>query len=324
MVYCFYRGLLPANCMEAYDKLRRGLLDLDTEIDLGRVDGSMLDKLMNYVVNDEPIIYYCDAFSFKVKGVTKLTTAEPHYTLPFDQIKLYTKAIRTGLKGIVGNVRAATEAETVAKLHDFICTKFTYVNTDFYSHGIYGAICRRRAVCDGIAETFKLACDELGIASIIIRGEAKSSAETGNLGPHAWNKVRVNGVWYNMDATYDLSLSKGDFVRHDYYLISDDEISFSHKPQQATVECRARGTYYSSHSLLARSERELEDIVAAHVKPGVQTVVEIDVSPFCGGDDIKTKTKEPISRGLNRMLNGWSIEIDYNSMRRILMLHVKS
>ena len=64
MVYCFYRSLLPENCREAYDKLRRGLLDLDTEIDMGRVDSGMLNTIMNYVINDEPIVYYCDSFSF--------------------------------------------------------------------------------------------------------------------------------------------------------------------------------------------------------------------------------------------------------------------
>ena len=323
MVYCFYRSLLPENCREAYDKLRRGLLDLDTEIDMGRVDSGMLNTIMNYVINDEPIVYYCDSFSFTQKGLTKITIAQPHYTLPFDQIRQYTKAIRTGLKGIVGNVRATTEAETVAKLHDFICKKFTYVNADFYSHGIYGAICRRKAVCDGIAETFKLACDELGIASIIVKGEAFSSADGSKPGPHAWNKVCINGVWYNMDATYDLSLSKGEFVRHDYYLVSDDEIAFSHKPNQATVACRKKCAYYSSHSLLARSPGEMEDIIAARVKPGIGTDIEIDVSAFCGVDDIKEKTQEPISRGLSRKLKGWSVEMSYNSMRGIVALRVK-
>lgn len=52
MVYCFYRSLLPENCREAYDKLRRGLLDLDIEIDMGRVDSGMLNAIMNYVIND--------------------------------------------------------------------------------------------------------------------------------------------------------------------------------------------------------------------------------------------------------------------------------
>lgn len=323
MVYCFYRGLLPENCRAAYDKMRRGLLDLATEIDLGRVDGKMLNTIMNYVVNDEPMVYYCDSFSFSIKSLTKETIAVPHYTLPFDQIVCYNKAIKTGLKGIVGNVRAATEAEAVAKLHDFICTKFTYVNSDFYSHGIYGAICRRRAVCDGIAETFKLACDEMGIASIIVRGEARSSADADAPGPHAWNKVRINGVWYNIDATFDLSLSEGAFVRHDYYLVSDDEIAYSHKPSQNTVACRAKSTYYASHSLVARSQDELADVVAAHVKPGVRTDIEIDVSAFCGRDDIKTKTNEPVSRGLNRKLSAWSIGISYNGMRGVVALHVK-
>lgn len=322
MVYCFYRGLLPERYRAAYDKMRRGLLDLETEIDIGSVDRTMLDPLMNYVINDEPIVYYCDGFSFKTQTLTGKTVAVPHYTIPFDQIVCYNKAIKTGLRGIVGNVRAATQAETVSRLHDFICTKFTYVESDFYSHGIYGAICRRQAVCDGIAETFKLACDELGIASIIIRGNAKPSADAGVPGPHAWNKVMVNGVWYNMDVTFDLSLSKGSFVRHDYYLVSDDEIAYSHQPSQATVECRTKSTYYSSHSLLARSQNELADIVAAHIRPGGGLDVEIDVSAFCGARDIIAKTEEPVRRGLARKIDGCILQTSYNGMRGVIALHM--
>lgn len=322
MKYLFYRSLLPYDSKDAYDRMRRGLLDLEKEIKLGKTNSDMLNKLMNYVVNDEPIVYYCDAFSFRYSPLTGDTVAIPHYTMPCDVIENYNKAIKVGLKGLVGKARAGTEEETVARLHDFICEKFTYVESDFYSHGIYGAVCRRKAVCDGIAETFKLVCDELMIASIIVRGKARFAAGA-EPEPHAWNKVRVNGVWYNIDVTFDLSLTVGSNVRHDYYLLSDDEIAYSHVASEATVPCRKKGSYYQAHSLVATSAADLENIVAENAKKDPRLYIEIDVSSFCPIGKVNKNTEGAISRGLGRSLECWSASISYNEMKGTVAITLK-
>ena len=45
---------------------------------------------------------------------------------------------------------------------------------------------------------------------------------------HAWNKVRVNGNWYNIDVTWDDPVSSRPMLLYDYFLISDAAIGRDH------------------------------------------------------------------------------------------------
>ncbi|WP_433945522.1 transglutaminase domain-containing protein [Paenibacillus sp. SN-8-1] len=58
----------------------------------------------------------------------------------------------------------------------------------------YGIMVKKVGVCASYAATYKLLSDLSGLNSIVV---------TGYLGgvPHAWNKVEINGKWYNVDST---------------------------------------------------------------------------------------------------------------------------
>ncbi|MDD4350872.1 MAG: transglutaminase domain-containing protein [Clostridia bacterium] len=86
---------------------------------------------------------------------------------------------------------------------------------DFYLEGILLDTDNAVSVCDGIAKTFVLLCRIEGIEAIKINGSA-------NGGNHAWAKVKYNGNWYIVDATWaDQSLSAVEYVTHWYFMESD-------------------------------------------------------------------------------------------------------
>jgi hypothetical protein len=60
------------------------------------------------------------------------------------------------------------------------------------AHTAYGAIVNGRAVCDGFSGAMKLFMDKLGIECEIVSGPN-----------HSWNRVKIGGVWYEVDLTYD-------------------------------------------------------------------------------------------------------------------------
>ena len=69
----------------------------------------------------------------------------------------------------------------------------------------------KRAVGYGYANTFKLLAELAGIETLYIKG--MYSIEAGS-GSHAWNQVKINGLWYNLDTCYDSSMK--------YFLVSDE------------------------------------------------------------------------------------------------------
>ena len=86
----------------------------------------------------------------------------------------------------------------IKKIHDFVCDTIQYdyinvSNTDYkYQFTTYGALFKGRAVCQGYATLFYRLCREVGIPVRVITSSN-----------HAWNIVKVNDKYYNIDCTWD-------------------------------------------------------------------------------------------------------------------------
>lgn len=83
-------------------------------------------------------------------------------------------------------------------------------NSDMYVYSAYGALVRNMkgqanmAVCEGYAMAFEYLCQLSGLDVSIIHGNAGSSMD--DLGSHAWNIIRLDGDWYEIDVTWDDSV----------------------------------------------------------------------------------------------------------------------
>lgn len=122
-----------------------------------------------------------------------------------------------------------TDEEKVKAIHDYIVLHFEY---DTYtgpsgryasyadeSFTAYGLVKNGYAVCEGYAELFCLLCAYANVPCYPVTG-------TFDGGKHMWNKVRIDGKWYNVDCTMDDPLPDvAGRVRHTYFLKSDKEFS---------------------------------------------------------------------------------------------------
>lgn len=90
---------------------------------------------------------------------------------------------------------------------------------DFYLEGILLDPENAVSVCDGIAKAFVLLCRIEGIEAIKINGSAGG-------GNHAWAKVKYEGKWYIVDATWsDQRLNNVEYVTHWYFMESDANVT---------------------------------------------------------------------------------------------------
>ncbi len=111
----------------------------------------------------------------------------------------------------------------VRAFHDYLVNHTVYGAGD-RSYSAAGALLDGKAVCDGYAHAFDLLCYLSGIDCLKIAG-------TANGGGHAWNKVELDGVWYNVDVTWDdpVVIGGGDMLRYDYFLVSDETLARDHQ-----------------------------------------------------------------------------------------------
>ena len=108
---------------------------------------------------------------------------------------------------------AETDKEKVYAAKNAINYKAEYASPvghdeygDYYApdaHSILGFFDRGRIVCDGYASVFQYLMIRAGLDCVVVIGStvSRQDAENGG-GNHAWNKVKVDGVWYNMDVCW--------------------------------------------------------------------------------------------------------------------------
>ena len=136
------------------------------------------------------------------------------------------------------NSSGISDYEKVLKMHDYIINNAYYNNKNdaeksveekVNDHSAYGVLVAGYGVCDSYAKAFQMMCKKTGIDCIYVTGSVNKG---GNVERHAWNKVNIDGNWYNVDVTWDDPIVKGKNVNvliHDYFLKSDAQISKTHK-----------------------------------------------------------------------------------------------
>ena len=114
-----------------------------------------------------------------------------------------------------------SEYDQVKAFHDYIVNNTEYGDAGDRSHSAVGSLLDGLAVCEGYADALDLLCYLSGIECICVNGY-------GNGGRHGWNKVKIDGQWYNVDVTWDDPISTQPVLRYDYFLVSDGVLARDH------------------------------------------------------------------------------------------------
>ena len=131
-----------------------------------------------------------------------------------------------------------SDYQCVKTIHDYLVKNIDYgfvglkdtTGSDL-AHRAEGALCYDTAVCQGYAEAFELLCAQVGIQAYMMYGDA--IAEDG-IESHAWNVVRIDGEWYQIDCTWDDPFVNGNVVKdgsniiYKYFLLTDAEMYVDH------------------------------------------------------------------------------------------------
>lgn len=118
-----------------------------------------------------------------------------------------------------------TDFDKVKAVNDYIVTHSMYSrDTTQTPHHIYTFLTEQKAVCQAYALLAYRLFEEMGIESRYVVGYA------GEL--HAWNTVKVDGVWYQLDTTWnDLIYNGGDLgdnIHYRYFLVTNEQLRKDH------------------------------------------------------------------------------------------------
>ena len=135
------------------------------------------------------------------------------YTSDSDWLRVYSDerysdSLRDFREKYLNPLLGKTEYDKARDAHDLLCrlASYDYETADFKpgsgkpfrgeAHDILGFIDGRSVVCDGYANTYQWMLKCLGIESYMVIGRGDGAV-------HAWNKVKIDGRWYNADVCWD-------------------------------------------------------------------------------------------------------------------------
>jgi|GEM_PF-867790 len=280
-------------------------------------DGSVLAKLSNLESLDVGCNLYC------IEPLKQMKNLKEIHAYEIDDLnELYT--VYDKAKEIIKNIikPGMSDLQKEKAIHDYIVlnTKYDYDNYNNHTLQIwdgnpYGILIKGTGVCEGYADTTKLLLDMEGIDCIVVTGNAIGSTEG-----HAWNIVKIDGKYYQLDTTWEIGNKQTNFVRYEYFNLSDKEMSEDHnwdKTKYPKCEDSLNEDGVSRYTIIKFKDSNFEKVVRGMINKqagdisidDVRKVTYIDYKPKDESASIKDISGIENFKGLDVVnLNGNSIE----------------
>ena len=191
------------------DSIYEDILDRKKEIDLGTgLDLMILQRLAHEFSGNYPELFYISIGYSDYGGRYKLYIT---YNYTEEQIVSMTEELNRKADEIVVQTDGMKNVEKVKFFHDYLIENCSYTNG---YHDAYNMLVHKRGVCSAYSLAFKLLLDRCGI---------ENETVWSTLYNHEWNEVRLGGLWYQVDVTWDDADSGAP--RYRYFLITDNSVT---------------------------------------------------------------------------------------------------
>ncbi|MGM9567461.1 MAG: transglutaminase domain-containing protein [Clostridia bacterium] len=252
-----------------YFALLEGLKRLSPSFAVPRTGGQEIFDVFFRLRLDHPEIFYAECIRYRYYDNSSFVEVTPTYLFDKKKIKTHQQAMYARVEKLKRPAMHFADEEKVLYIHDFICRNVHYDKLKKqYSHEIIGPLGQGVGVCEGIAKSVKILCDALDLWCAIAVSEA--NPEKGIKYRHAWNILRLNGMYVHLDVTFDLSLSKNDIIRYDYCFRSDSWFFRDHESLVWTMPSCGDDHlfYYRKKKFSFTKTEDVEKSITQYAKKG--------------------------------------------------------
>lgn len=162
-------------------------------------------------------------------------------------------------------IEGKSDYQKIVYIHDNVVKNASYdtkMSDDSYT--VYGVLCEGIGSCQGYAETLQMLFTLAGIENRMVWAKSKMS----EAGTHGFNKVKLDGKWYNVDATVDDPYPDASGrIRRDYLLVTDSVSKQRYSWDTTRYPASStKNNWHQRNKLVATSQSSLETLVKAGVK----------------------------------------------------------
>lgn len=231
-----YYAMLEAEMQQIYSQIYANAMSLTPSFTpVATVSVSQLKTVFEAVYNDHPELFWLDT-GYSCKYLRSGRCAE--ITLKFNETADALEQARLAFQGAAGNIVAqarglGSQAEMERYVHDALMGLVEYDVAAPMNQSAYSALVGGRSVCAGYARAFQYIMQELGVPCYYCTGYAGED--------HAWNIVKIDGVYQNVDVTWDDT----EEPTYNYFNKTDRELAATHRRTGLSVylpACEGAGT----------------------------------------------------------------------------------
>ncbi len=204
------------NGVEEY--IYQQMLKRETSIDVStyQLPRDGWGDLVSGVLNEHPDLYFVKKDYSAFHNGTYIVSISVTYDDTLDDT-----AFGQNTAEALSNVsESMSDLEKVIILHDYLAVTCEYdyerLNNDTLpstSYSAYGVLVNRMAVCEGYALAYKYLLNQVGIDCYMVTSASMN---------HAWNMVKLDGQYYQVDVTWDDPVwDRTGGAAHTYMLRSD-------------------------------------------------------------------------------------------------------
>jgi len=216
---------------------------------------NQINKIVSFIKDDEPRLFHISSSTPRPdpagNGYTYKTDAQGNITefyirihriyLNYDKYRNEMETIEVRVSKLlddIGDISLMNNPQIVRSVYEKYLATVSYGGmSSSYGGNIRGSFLKPnniyynlyQVVCEGYSRSLLYLLQRLGFLAVYIEGMTTE-------GLHAWNKVEINGAWYNLDSTWDDAIGyESTGSGKDNFLKSDQEFSVVHNgPQEGT------------------------------------------------------------------------------------------
>ena len=269
-----------------YEALYRGINEKNERIPLPyEVPGDTYSRVYCMLEKQEGSFFYLGSSYYTAD---RLREAQIVYRDGLDKADSKKAEVQKAEKRALQAVEQRTsDYEKVMAINDYIVKNCRYVSgvNKEYSPTVYGCLVEKEANCEGYAKTFNMLAADVGLESMLITGVTDKGEN------HAWNQVKVDGDWYNIDVTW-ADTDEGDDIRRAYFLCDDNDFVITHEADKkflTPMECTAvKCNYYIRNGLYINSDSEAEQLIISSIING-DDMIEMKFATYQLYEEFKRK-----------------------------------
>jgi len=247
-------SMLSGDEQTVYKEIYVAMSGLKEKVVLSTLDSEVIDHCFKAVLVDHPEIFYVTGYSinkFSLGDTIKKITFTGTYSMDAGQVEQKKPAIENYVSECLEGIsQDAPDYYKVKYVYEYLIRDNTYDIESENNQNILSVCENHATVCQGYAKMTQLLLNRLGVFCTIVNGKSVNTGSIGSDGTiyesdgsweaHVWNIVRVDGKYYNVDATWgdgsfvyqndSGKVVEGPDINYDYLLVSTSEMISTHKP----------------------------------------------------------------------------------------------